>query len=325
MNLMSEEELDKLLNTHTDKDTNNVKLGDIDILSEDYINSFKSIIFTDGSCIGKRKGTKFGGSGVYIHSIDEVYNSLKIFEKIQQEEVVIIEEITNKILFLGSKENTAYLSYICNEQECSSIGYSINKSNNLKLCSRHKTEDCVNIYKYELFSPTNIRAEGNAILIALNYILYNITNNEGKLSKKKIKKNILEQLENSDIYNINILDLDTWKYEDKIFKENENNYLNKFLIVSDSKFWIDLVETWLSGWAKKRTITEKKNIDIIFKILDILYKLSKLDCYIQFMHINGHQDKKKDSDINFYHKGNILADKLATHASQSKDNKLYVL
>ena len=320
MNLMSEEDLDKLLNSFEKKEDNTR-----DKTSEEYINSFNSIIFTDGSCIGKRKGTKFGGSGVYVHSLNETYNSLKIFEKIQQEEAIIIEEKSNKILFLGSKENDKYLEYICSEDECSSIGYSMNQRNNLKFCSRHKSEECVNIYKYEMFTPTNIRAEGYAILIALNYILYNISNTDKSLSKKKLKKYILEQLEGSKIYDINILDFDKWDYESNLFKEDENNSYNKFLIVSDSKFWIDLVSKWLSGWARKRTISDKKNVDIIIKILDILHKLNSHKCYVEFLHINGHQDKKKDSEINFYHKGNILADKLATHASQSKDNKLYVI
>ncbi len=313
---MSEEELNKLLDSSEETNTDN-----IDIYSDIYINSFKSIIFTDGSCIGKRTGTKFGGSGVYIHSshIEQKYNkwnSYKIFEKPPQEEVLIKDYVSKKIIFLGDRQSEECYKYICFIDDCNSIGYAL--EDDKLMCSRHKTESSIIKFNYEQFQPTNIRSEGNAILLALKTILY-IDNVENEISSKKLKKH-LTYSSTKKLYNISTLDLTEIKFEDVISGDS-----NEHLIVSDSKFWIELITKWMSGWVSKRVIMEKKNIDIILKILITLNEMMEKGHRVKFQHINGHQDKKQNADINFYHKGNILADKLATHASKSKDNKLSVI
>lgn len=315
---MSEADLSKLLDMCDVDKTNNTT--EIDIYSDDYINSFRCILFTDGSCIGKRAGTKFGGSGVYLHSTNtsedySKWNCYKVFEKPPQEEIIIKSLKTNKVLFLGDKQSTEIIEkYTCEEDNCTSIGYSI--SSGSLFCSRHKREDGEAQHTYEQFQPTNIRAEGNAILIALKTVLY--VNDKRAYSTKGIKKWLTE-----DIYDklkvIKLMDMDSMN----VVVEKESD--NKYLIVSDSKFWIELITKWLPGWLSKRTFTEKKNSDIIVKLIVVLDMLARADCSVTFLHVNGHQDKKDKEEVTFYHKGNILADKLATHASKSKDNLMTVL
>lgn len=314
--MITEEELNKLLdsgNTVEDEEK-------IDIYSEDYINSFNCIMFTDGSCIGKRQGTKFGGSGIYLHSANKSeyyskWNSYKIFEKPPQEEILIKSIKSNKILFMGNKESTEI--YTCGEDDCTSIGYSV--YNNKLYCSRHKKEEGESVHTYEQFQPTNIRAEGTAILTALKTILY--MNSKKECSAKKVKKWLIDESIYEKLKEIKMMDMDCMKVEVCVEEESKN----KYMIVSDSKFWIDLITKWLPGWLSKRTFMDKKNSDIIVKMATILNMIREADCHVKFLHINGHQDKKDKSEINFYHKGNILADKLATHASKVKDSGMTVL
>jgi ribonuclease HI len=320
MSMMTEEELNALL----DKD-DNTQICQEDTLSEDFINKWDTIFFTDGSCIGKKKGTKFGGSGVYCHNSSEVFiipNKLKIFEKTQQEEVFIRKNSENiiEIKFIGSKENKDFLHYTCSEQECPNVAYCIDSNNKLMVCSRHKNENCSILYTYDNFTPTNIRSEGNAILISLKTILYSLRTDKFKLNRLK---HFIQEID-LELISKNIYDINQFNVKKPLDEESENIVNNKFLIVSDSKFWIELITSWLYSWMKKNIVLEKKNNDLIIKIINILNEISHYSCYIRFIHINGHQDKKKE-EPNFYHKGNILADKLATHASQSKENKLSII
>lgn len=327
-NNFTEEQLNKLLenNNYAKSKADNILSKD-EMLSEEYINRWDTIFFTDGSCIGKKKGTKFGGSGIYCHNANNkgiIPDKLKIIEKNPQEEVFIRKVIdgSNNIKFIGSKENEDFLKHTCSELECGNIGYCLGEDRKTILCSRHKLENCALLYAYDNFTPTNIRAEGKAILISLKTILFSVKEVDRQFSRNRLKKFIQEvdnDLITKNVYDINQLDIK--KY---INKDLELEAEHKFLIVSDSKFWIELITCWLDGWMRKNIVLEKKNNDIIIKIIHTVHQLSEANCYIKFMHVNGHQDKKKE-EINFYHKGNIIADKLATHASQSKENKLSIL
>jgi ribonuclease HI len=331
----SVDDLEKLL------DSNNGNNGDReveiedDMLADSVIKSFSVILFTDGSCIGKRQGTKFGGSGIYIHSTNNnkkysKYNSINIFEKLPQEKILYNKNDSSIILYSGDT-NRVDFKYRCCEENCNKIAYSYkykqdignrNISEKDIVCSDHKSESSIIFSKYTLFHPTNIRSEGNAILIALRTIKFMI---EGKNNKNK--RCDLEKYLSSQVSNY----LNNFDYNE-IFTadiESENKEYDEFLIVSDSKFWIDLITIWLKGWVTKRSIMERKNSDIILEILDVHNWIILNKATVKFKHIKGHQDSKKENgksiELNFYHKGNILADKLATHASQSKDNKITVI
>jgi ribonuclease HI len=325
----SVEELEKLLDSHNINNTNKDIEIENDMLSETVIKSFAAIMFTDGSCIGKRQGTKFGGSGIYIHSTNNnknynKYNSINIFEKLPQEKILYTKSDSSIILYSGDI-NKEDFKYRCCKDNCNKIAYSYISNKNIGnvneiVCSDHKNEDSIIFSRYTLFYPTNIRSEGNAILLALRTIKYMLNN--------KNKKGNLETYLSSQVSNC----LNSSDYNE-IFTAEENKdediIKDEFLIVSDSKFWIDLITVWIKGWVEKRSIMDRKNSDIILEILDVHNWIILNNAIVKFKHIKGHQDSKKENgksvELNFYHKGNILADKLATHASQSKDNKITVV
>lgn len=331
----SVDDLEKLLDSNNGNNGNNgnkeVEIED-DMLADSVIKSFSAIVFTDGSCIGKRQGTKFGGSGIYIHSTNNnkkyrKYNSINIFEKLPQEKILYNKHDSSIILYSGDTNGVDF-KYRCCEENCNKIAYSYISNQDIGNCNRivcsdHKSESSIIFSKYTLFHPTNIRSEGNAILIALRTIKFMI---EGKNKRCKLENYLSSQVSNY---------LNNFDYNE-IFTanagESENktsNIVDEFLIVSDSKFWIDLITIWLKGWVVKRSIMERKNSDIILEILDVHNWIILNKSIVKFKHIKGHQDSKKENgksvELNFYHKGNILADKLATHASQSKDNKITVI
>lgn len=285
---------------------------------EEYIKEWDIIAFTDGSCIGKRQGAKFGGSGVYLHSTKESkYSGIKILKK----------QIGETILYLSTKENKIVSEYnnienfihICDDENCNKVSYTHDNK-----CSKHKKENSIVVAKYFTYNPTNIRAEGFAILFALRSVISIFKNN----FTKKIKRSILKTDINNEIQNIKNIDIDRlnlFNYDNVIMKSDFHNYTGKkVMIVSDSLFWIDLITKWLSNWISKRSVEERKNIDIILLILNALKDCKENNIYIFFQHIEGHKDKK-GGDVNIYHKGNIIADKLATHASSNEENNLIVI
>ena len=337
----SAEELEKLLDSHNINtvDKSDDMSIDTQMLSEEFIKKFACIMFTDGSCIGKRQGTKFGGSGIYIHSTNNdksynKYNSINIFEKLPQEKIIYINSnsANDSVILYSGDTNKEDFIYRCSEDNCNKVAYSyksINKSISNIVCGDHKLEESIIFSKYTLFHPTNIRAEGNAILIALRTIKYIIQQKiEG--NKKNSVKGLVNYLNSSISNSLNDFDYNEVFIAELSKDKNEVDIIkDEFLIVSDSKFWLDLITVWIRGWVQKRTIMERKNSDIILEILDTYNYITLNNYVVKFKHIRGHQDSKKENgepvELNFYHKGNILADKLATHASQSKDNKITVI
>lgn len=289
-------------------------------VSDDYIKQWDIIAFTDGSCIGKRQGAKFGGSGVYLYSTKEThYNGFKIIKRHVGETILYLSANDKKLVKEYSKIES--LENICSDDDCSKVAYTHDKK-----CSKHKSENSKIIAKYFTYTPTNIRAEGIAILISLWASLAFV-----KLGPlKKIKKSLLKAEINSklfDLENLDMNDLESLNYKNVIITNNgEIEQYNgiKIMVVSDSLFWIDLITKWLAKWISKKTIEERKNIDIILLVIKTLTEMKKNNIHVFFQHVEGHKDKQTD-DLNIYHKGNILADKLATHASKSDNNDLIVI
>ena len=100
---------------------------------------------------------------------------------------------------------------------------------------------------------------------------------------------------------------------------------NKYLIVSDSEFWINVITKWTNSWIKKFIICEKKNLDLIILINYYMHNLYDNGIEIVFQHVNGHADKNKEKELNFYEKGNIMADKLANLGHKNKDLLLKIV
>lgn len=318
----SSKSIESLLNSLMDENTDIVdkKIKDFQ-LEDEFINKWDIISFTDGSCIGKRAGAKFGGAGIYTYSTKNVqYNGFKSFKR-DFGETLLYMSLDNKIIEYSKTEMS---NNLCDNEECNKIAY----TDNIK-CSKHKTTDSKINAKYFTYNPTNIRAEGYAILYAMEINLLFLTANLQK-NTKNIKQYIEAQnqnLLNNELDKINnksyentLIDMGN-SYEDMDF-DKSYKYV---LIVSDSQFWIDLITKWMNNWISKRILVDKKNLDIIIMIYNMLSLYSDNNIKLCFQHVEGHKDKKeKEENLNVYYKGNILADKLATHASKS-DTKDFIM
>jgi uracil-DNA glycosylase len=100
------------------------------------------------------------------------------------------------------------------------------------------------------------------------------------------------------------------------------------IIVSDSDFWIKMVEVYMPGWVKKNiNFEEKKNPDLTKKLWTIYYKLINFDMKtIQFRHIRSHNksgwgDYKEGSYEYFCYINNDYVDNLAGYARTLNNNE----
>lgn len=84
--------------------------------------------------------------------------------------------------------------------------------------------------------------------------------------------------------------------------------------VSDSTYCIGIISSWLDKWITEGTLDERKNIDLLNEMSDIVKKLKDKNYTIETIHQNSHQPAplNKDSDEYFKWNGNDKADKLAT-------------
>ena len=245
--------------------------------------SFDIVAFTDGSCIGKK--IKSAGSGVYFHSKSTELNQIKILEKMPSSEILYLD-LCNKIIYSGDEIN---FDRFCSEEDCVSIGYA--SAGTGLACSKHKREGSKVVATYVRYSPTNIRAEGNAILLAINAVA-NFFKGESKTKRQDMIGTTITSLQIENLA--------------------ARNY--SMLIVTDSKFWVAAIQSWIPSWIQNRKLMEHKNVDIIAKLISSKNELARLGVHLELAHVYGHQDSKK-KDLSFQEKGNVLADKLATHAS----------
>lgn len=161
------------------------------------------------------------------------------------------------------------------------------------------------------YDPTNIRAEGLAIVYALMYIKFIMIDN--------IKKSDLVDHFNTFQFSNNILEFTEYN-----IPKNTSNY-TFYQIITDSEFWINVITKWSNNWIKQKNILEKKNIDIIYYINILLNELLDNDIIIHFKFIRGHSDKNnKDNKFSIYQKGNIIADKLANIAKENINNNVKI-
>ena len=121
--------------------------------------------------------------------------------------------------------------------------------------------------------------------------------------------------------NLNLHQLKNIKESIKIIKkDNIETYTNKFLIITDSEFWINVITKWCNNWIKKNQYLDKKNVDIILYINYYLNLLNNENILIDFKFIRGHSDKNNSNEtLNIYQKGNIMADKLANIGKENFD------
>ena len=152
----------------------------------------------------------------------------------------------------------------------------------------------------ETFYITNIRMEGLAIIATL--FLYaeqfvfaqNITDPVAHLNEKFLKQNKPLKLS----YGLNELNV------------NGSAQCQTFEIVTDSLFWMNVIEKWMPSWVRKGTLMQKKNPDLLLLLhyYTTLFEQNKVK--IVLTHVRSHQRGKRTEHAD----GNDVADVLATQS-----------
>lgn len=267
---------------------------------------YELLLFTDGAHERVKKRSSFG---IYIQCKDKnsnLYscNETKIIKKISKDHI-IYNLFNNNLQHHSIFKNTT--NDKCEFENCNYFAiYSNNKNNQGKYCKIHKNDDMVQSMTFINYDPTNIRAEGLAIVYALMYL----------------KFIIIDKINNSDLVN----HFNTFQFNGSLLEFNEyniptNHYNYTFYqLITDSEFWINVITKWSNNWIKQNKILEKKNIDIIYYINILLNELLQNNIIIHFKFVRGHSDKSnKDNKFSIYQKGNIIADKLANIAKENSN------
>lgn len=271
--------------------------------SEPIIN-YELLLFTDGAHERVKKRSTFG---IYIQCRNKnspIYylNDTKIIKKIDKD-TLIYNFNNNTLHYHNIFKNDVFKQ--CKFNNCNNFGiYTYNKNDIGTFCKIHKDESMIQTMTFINYDPTNIRAEGLAIVYALMYLKFVLVDN--------ISKDVLVNHFNTFQFDNNKLE-----FQEYIIPLDTTNY-TFYQIVTDSEFWINVITNWGNNWIKQNKILEKKNVDIIFYINILLTTLLNNNIIIHFKFVRGHSDKKnKDQKYTIYQKGNIIADKLANIA---KDN-----
>ena len=309
---MTDFDLDALMND----DFNLEEKPSVDEFSTSYLNSFNLIFFTDGSCLGngsKDDSKNKAGFGIYImnNNKDSYYfghNDTKILKKIDKDFIMFDKNTYDTIYYNLTNKNET-------DTKCINGGctyYAIyNNQQGPGFCKSHKQDGMELNNNYFQYSATNIRAEAYGILYALIYIkILHVDNINDKYEiARRFRLDKINNLKN----NLKLINF-------------SKKSVNKFLIVTDSKFWIDLITKWCNSWIRKGLVFDKKNVDLIVMINHYMHILSENNIEIVFKHIGGHADTKvKNVELNIYQKGNIMADKLANFANAAKNLALRIV
>ncbi len=163
-------------------------------------------------------------------------------------------------------------------------------------------------YQSEKFPVTNIRMEGMAIIVTMFLYAEKYVNN------KKIT-DIAKHLNNS----FSVL-------PSKLMADSLYSPINptvrleeKLEIVTDSKFWIQVLTKWMPGWVNKEIVLTKKNPDLLI-LMSYYYRLLNVNgVKVILTHVHSHQKGKRTEHAD----GNDVADVLATSSVSLKDNLFY--
>lgn len=90
-------------------------------------------------------------------------------------------------------------------------------------------------------------------------------------------------------------------------------------IVTDSLFWINVIESWMPTWIRKGIVMEKKNPDILLMMLFYVERLRQSGVKVVFTHVKSHQKGARTAHAD----GNDVADVLATSAVQNPSTAFY--
>lgn len=93
----------------------------------------------------------------------------------------------------------------------------------------------------------------------------------------------------------------------------------KLEIVTDSKFWIQVLKDWMPGWIRKGMVLTKKNPDLLI-LMNYYYRILNVNgVEVILTHVHSHQKGKRS----YHADGNDVADVLATSSVSCVDNKFY--
>ena len=162
----------------------------------------------------------------------------------------------------------------------------------------------------ETFYVTNIRMEGLAIVSTLAlYANAFVLNTE--------ETDILKRL-NSQI-SLNAKDLKI-SYGSNELKVSHPTKKITIEIVTDSLFWINVVEKWMPSWIRKGIVLEKKNPDILLMLIYYNELLKQNGINVVLTHVKSHQKGKRTAHAD----GNDVADVLATSSVTNKTKQFYL-
>lgn len=177
--------------------------------------------------------------------------------------------------------------------------------NNVKFRFNDKDNKLSNPNKSIIYKASNIRAEGYAILYTLWLIKLIHIDNKQITERQLSKLNKLEYL-----FPFDTLDMREIINDIKIINKTKK----MAIIVTDSEFWINMIETFIPKWVQANIVTTKKNIDLVVYIEYIYRLLEKNNVNVILRHVRSHPNKKKQ--LNDDEIGNEHADKLAVNAKQ---------
>lgn len=147
---------------------------------------------------------------------------------------------------------------------------------------------------------TNIRMEGLAIVSTLALYAHTLIDGIGN-------NDAIQCLNSIDPFNVKDFKVSYSPDELKEFKAVPTTTIE---IVTDSQFWINVVETWMPSWARKGIVMQKKNPDILLMCSYYMEKLKQNGITVLFTHVKSHQKGKRSAHAD----GNDVADVLATSA-----------
>jgi ribonuclease HI len=163
----------------------------------------------------------------------------------------------------------------------------------------------------ETFYVSNIRTEGLAIVTTLavyaNVLIENISTG---------KPDILTRLNQCDPFRTEGFKIGYEFDELRSFNQVEPTLIE---IVTDSQFWINVIEAWLPGWIRKNIALQKKNPDIILMLHHYMELFRQNNVTIKFTHVRSHQKGKRSLHAD----GNDVADVLATSSVKNPTTDFY--
>ncbi len=153
------------------------------------------------------------------------------------------------------------------------------------------------IYKSVPLFVTNIRMEGLAIVSTM--ALY------AKYISTKSTNDPVELLNSFDPYDCT-----------DVLENTKKVNCDSISIVTDSQFWINVINSWMPSWIRKGIVHTKKNPDILMMLRHYLEWYANNNVEIKFIFVRSHQKGKRTEHAD----SNDEVDILAKNGASNKTN-----